>query len=119
MSILGENLEKIRVNLGVSKKELSKVIDIDLKIYEKILNGTHCLEPKEAYDIALKLNYSDMLLVQYALQDILNKENLNYTATLTPYIPNHLKTFYTDKSKKQLDGFNKHIKNKKLESDNT
>lgn len=79
---VGELLFGFRVSDGYSQKEFAKKLGISPANLCDLEKGRKIPSPKRAVSIAKKLGLSEILLLQLALQDELNKAKLDFKVSI-------------------------------------
>lgn len=75
---LADVLESIRDDLELTKVQMSEKLGLSKAHYGNIVNGKEPVSVKRAAEWAKLLNYPEQQFVRYALQDLLDRHELNY-----------------------------------------
>lgn len=79
---LADVLESIRDDLGLTKVAMSEKLGLSKGHYGNVVNGKEPVSVKRAAEWARILEYPEQQFVAYALQDLLKRNELEYTVEL-------------------------------------
>jgi len=80
---LGEAIDTIRIDLDISKVEMANKLNISKAHYGNIVSGLDSVSIKRAAEWARTLGHPEILFVQYALQDMIKRNNFNYKVSVS------------------------------------
>ena len=79
---LGDALEAIRENLGITKVAMAEKIGVSKSNYGNVINGLDAVSIKRAGEWARTLGHSEKLFVRLAIQDMLVKNNYEWNVVI-------------------------------------
>lgn len=79
---LGDAIETIRLDLEISKVEMAEKLGLSKAHYGNIVSGIESVSIKRAAEWAKILKHPEKLFVQYALQDLIKRNNFDYKVGL-------------------------------------
>ena len=78
-----ELIESIREDLEIETRvEMAEKLDVTKQYYGDFLSGRSNVSVKKAVEWASKLGYPEKLFIKHALDDLLSRNNINYSVQL-------------------------------------
>ena len=78
-----ELIESIREDLEIETRvEMAEKLGVTKQYYGDFLSGRSNLSVKKAAEWAYKLGYPEKLFIKHALDDLLSRNNINYSVQL-------------------------------------